>query len=391
MLFRRQSARLVTRWAVIAVGATLLAAAVGADSRWFEEHWLGAYCTRSSVTPALEAIARVLVGGSGVALVALARPRLERWVSRRSAGEVLARCAAIILAVVLSLVVSDAVLRRRQSQRKRSEAPFLPPMTIDARGNYAPLPSQTKDVTFGKRVVRYAIDPDGNRAASSDHVADPNAPTIVFTGESVGIGWGVAFEQSYPSLVAAALGVQTVNVAVAGFSNDQAYLRARDAFTKLAHPIALVTVAVAEQLERNVNPTRDHLVLSPEGRLELEPASTSLWATSPLLKLGYHASDAIALTRAILDATAELSRSRKAIPVFLWTNYGQPCHLTDRGKSRLEEQLFSGLDAAYARVDIAADQTINGAADAHPDEKGHQALARAVLDALRRNPSPLAR
>jgi hypothetical protein len=383
LLSSRQSARLATHGAVTAIGAALVAAAVGADGRWFEEHWLSSYCTRSAVTPSLEATARLLAAGSGVALVTLARPRLALWVSGRTPGEVVRRCGAIVLAVALSLVVSDAVLRLRQSQRSRSEEAFLPPMTTDARGNYTPVALQTKDVTFGERVVHYSIDAAGNRAASCDHATDPNAPTVLFTGESVGIGWGVAYQKSYPALVAAALGVQAVNVSVAGFANDQAYLRARTALAKLAHPIAVVTVAVAEQLERNVNPVRDHLALSSDGRLELAPASTSPWATSPLRKIGYHTSEAIPLTRAILQATADLARSREAIPVFLWTNYGQPCDLTDRATSLLEEQLFSGIGAAHLRVDIAPDQTIHGAADAHPDERGHQALARAVLNTLR--------
>jgi hypothetical protein len=369
---------------VVAMGVMLVLAAIAADPQWFDEHWLTSYCSCSSVTPTLEATFRWLAAGSGVALVTLARPRLTLWVSRIGPRKLLRKCAAILLAVALSLVVSDAVLRLRHKERKPAEDPVLPPMTIDSRGNFVPLASHTKDVNLGKRLVRYAIDADGNRAASSDHIADPNAPTILFTGESVGIGWGVAYEQSFPALVGAALGLQAVNVSVAGFANDQAYLRAQTALANLSHPLAVVTVALAEQLERNVRPTREHLVLSLNGRLDLQPASTSLWATSPLRKLvGYHSPESIPLTRAILQATAELARSRGAIPVFLWTNYGRPCDLSDRGTSPLEDVLFSGLGVAHVRVDIAPDQTIQGAADAHPDEKGHQALARAVLDALR--------
>jgi hypothetical protein len=366
------------------MGVLLVAAAIAADESWFEEHWLSSYCTRSPATPALEATVRWLAAGLGVALVTLVRSRFALWVLRIGPGELLRRGAAIVLAVSLALLVSDVVLRLLHKDRNPTDDPMLPPMAVDAGGNFVLVASRTKDVNFGKRVVRYAIDADGNRAASANHVTDPNAPTILFTGESVGMGWGVAYEESYPALVAAALGVQAVNVSVTGFANDQAYLRARDALAKLAHPLAVVTVALADQLERNVRVTREHLVLSPSGRLELEPASTSLWATSPLWRLvGYHSSEAIPLTNAILQATAELSRSRGAIPLFLWTNYGRPCAVTDRGPSTLEERLFSGLSATHVRVDIPPDQTINGAEDGHPNELGHQTLARGVLDALR--------
>lgn len=385
MLFRSPSAELAIRGAVFAGGATLVAAAARADARWFEDHWLGSYCTRSAATPPLEAAIRLIAGGLGVALITWTRPRIARWVSRHDLGKLARSSAGIALAVVLSLVASDVVLRLRHAGRNPAEDPVLPPMTNGTRGNWVLRASSTKDVSLGKRRVRYEIDANGNRAPSSRHVTDPNAPSILFTGESVGMGWGVAYEDSYPALVAGAMGVQAVNVAVTGFGNDQAYLRALDALARLAQPRAVVTIVLSDQLERDVRPTRDRLVLTPEGRLELEAASTSLFATSPLRRLmGYHSADAIALARAIFQATAEVARSRGALPVFLWTNYGRPCDHTDRGTSILEERLFSGLEATHVRVDIAADQTIEGAEDAHPDEKGHQALAKAVLGALTR-------
>jgi hypothetical protein len=313
-----------------------------------------------------------------------------------TAGALLRRWAAVLVAIALSLVVSDGMLRllhKANKQRAIAEEKVFPPMTIDGYRNVvAPLPLHSKDVIFGKRVVRYTMDADGNRAASVDQVTDFAAPTVLFTGESVAIGWGVPYEQSFPALVAAALQVQVVNVAVAGFANDQAYLRGKEALAKFAHPVALVTVAVSEQIERNVRPTRQHLALSPEGRLELVSATTSLWATSPLRRLiGYHSADAIAVTRAILQATIDLSRSRGAIPIFVWTNYGRPCDPSDGGISVLEERLFSGLDSVHVRVDIAPEQTLAGDADAHPNEIGHQSLARGVLGALREASVPRAR
>src|SRR5438093_557515 len=78
----------------------------------------------------------------------------------------------------------------------------------------------------GRRVT-YAINADGNRAPAADSVADPALPTILFTGESFAIGWGVAYEKTYPALVGAALGVQAINLAVVGFSSDQAYQRVK--------------------------------------------------------------------------------------------------------------------------------------------------------------------
>jgi len=50
-------------------------------------------------------------------------------------------------------------------------------MTIDAAGNFALVALQTREVTIGHRVIRYAIDGAGNRAANSDHVTDPAPPS----------------------------------------------------------------------------------------------------------------------------------------------------------------------------------------------------------------------
>jgi len=383
--FRKPIAQLLSTGIAVMLGAVLVAAAIEADAQWFEDHWFSSYCTRSPLAPALEATVRFLAGAAGVALVTRVRSRIVTGTSPMSLGPLLRRCGAILVAAVLALVVSDGILRMLHKERTIEEDRVFPPMTIDGHHNVIePLRSHTKDVTFGKRVVRYATDADGNRVASVGQVSDLDAPTILFTGESVAIGWGVPYERSFSAIVAATLQIQAVNVAVAGFANDQAYLRGRDALAKLTHPLAWVTIAVSEQIERNVRPTRQHLALSSDGRLELVSATTSLWATSPLRRLvGYHSAEAIPLTRAILQATIDVSRARGAIPIFVWTNYGPPCVPSEHGMSPLEERLFSGLEAAHVRVDIPPEQTLAGSADAHPNEKGHETLARSVLEALR--------
>ena len=80
--------------------------------------------------------------------------------------------AAFLIAIALSLVVSDGILRvlheKRDKPREIAADLLLPPMTIDGDHDaVAPLPSHTKDVILGKRVVRYTTDADGNRVARS--------------------------------------------------------------------------------------------------------------------------------------------------------------------------------------------------------------------------------
>jgi hypothetical protein len=366
---------------VATAGALLVAIAVVADARWFDEHWLEQYCAVSPTTYAWESLARAVAAVAGIGAMISSLSVVPRWLGRQDPARLARASAGIALAVVMALVVSDGILRwRARRATKVEDEPALPPMMIDRTGNYAPLARRTKDVALTTRRVEYAIDSDGNRAASADHLADTRAPTVLFGGESVTLGWGVPFEKTYPAIVGAALGMQSINLAVTGFSNDQAYLRVRDALDRFEHPVAVVMLAIATQLARNVNHRRDHLVLA-NGRLELETAATSWLATSPLRNLlGFHSAEAIPLTRAVFRATVEASKAKGARAIFLWTNFGPPCVADDGAESPLEASLLEGT--AHVRVVITPDQYLQKPGDLHPNEAGHMAIARAVLGAL---------
>jgi hypothetical protein len=184
--------------------------------------------------------------------------------------------------------------------------------------------------------------------------------------------------------------VQSVNLAVTGFANDQAYLRVRDALGRFERPVAVVMLAIASQLARNVSVRRDRLALT-NGRLEIRRASTSPFVTSPLRDLlRYHSGEAVVLTQAIFRATIEAARARGARPLFVWTNFGPACLSDESGESPLETSLFGSLPAAHVRVEITPEQIIEDPGDQHPNEVGHLAIARAVLAALRA-PEPVSR
>jgi hypothetical protein len=382
----RSRAHITSDAVATAMGASLVGWAFAANRTWFDRHFFSSYCAASTAALRLETLARWVAVGLAIAVVGFFRQRLERWLSRRGSREIARTAGGVAVAVVMALVVGDIVLRVKAKPILVENEPGLPPMRVDENGNYAPIPSRTKKVTLGARQVEYAIDSDGNRAPRADHVVDRAAPTILFTGESFTIGWGIAYEKTYPALVAAALGAQPVNLAVTGFANDQAYWRLQNALPKLDHPVAIVTLVLAVQLERNVDNRREHLALSKDGRLELVPRSTSMLATSPLRKLlPYHSDEAIPLTAAILRATAELAASRGARPVFVFTNFGAPCTTDEQGSSWLERSLFAGISAPHVRVDLSPSLTIAPPNEVHPNERGHELLADAIVFALRSN------
>jgi lysophospholipase L1-like esterase len=368
----------------LSLAALLILWAVRSDPDWFDRHVLPNYCPRATSTLVFEACARW-----GAALLALfvalvLRPKIATWAAGPRGPGARRMAAPIAGAALLALALCDLFLRVKEKRPRLEDDAGLPPMRIDATGNYVPIPSRVKEFEVQGRNIHYEIDADGNRARATRDVADLDAPTILFTGESITQGWGVAYEQTYPNLVGRALGVQTVNLAVTGFSSDQAFLRLREALPKFVRPLAVVTIVLPTQLERTVSDGRRRLALR-DGRLELVPPSSSWLLTSPLRKLvPYHSDEALSLTHSILTATLELARTRGARALFVFTDFGAPCLPDQRGTSRLERRLFSDLGDAYTRVEIPPALMIRYPNEVHPNEEGHDAIARAVVRALQK-------
>jgi len=371
---------------VVLPAAALVVWALSVDSVWFDRHVLPNYCPRASSTLVLEKVARWTALAAGLAWTAFARPKIVRSLARPPSGTFFRASARIAVAVVLALGVSDLYLRIKERRRNLEHEARLPPMRCDETRNYVAIPSRANEWEVEGRAIRYEINAEGNRAASIFELPDHDAPSILFTGESIALGLGVAYPQSYPARVAHAIGIQAVNLAVTGSPSDQAYLRLRETLPTFSRPVAVVTLVLPDQLERNVSDRRQRLV-QRDGRLELAAESIWPWTTSPLRKLvPYHSAEAVELPRAILRATGELARARNARALFVMTNFDQPCLVDESGTSRLERDLFSGLDLPHVRVDISPDQMIGFPKEVHPNERGHQAIADAIIAALKDHP-----
>jgi hypothetical protein len=234
-----------------------------------------------------------------------------------------------------------------------------------------------------QRLARYAIDAHGDRAPSQDWVEDPQAPTVIITGESIAVGHGLQWPETFAARLADKLRMQVVNVAEGGYGSDQAHLRAVDALARFAHPLAVVTLVLPVQLRRNIQDDRPRLVVR-DGALVVEPASRSpLRLRQVFVDEIPYLSEAklrrsLELTRAILLATADAARARGARSLFVVPSVG-PVRPTD---AHPEAFVVHALldDLPHVIVDIDPSQLIPG--DGHPDAAGAARIADAIDGAL---------
>src|SRR5207248_349971 len=123
-----------------------------------------------------------------------------------------------------------------------------PRRRVDARLGWTLEPARTGHTRIGGRPIDYAIDVNGYRVRRSDEPVDFTRPAIVFTGESVMFGEGLTWDESIPAQVGTALRIQSANLAVHGYSNDQAYLRLQHELPRFRTPVAVVTLFMAALL-----------------------------------------------------------------------------------------------------------------------------------------------
>jgi hypothetical protein len=382
----RTRRQIVVEALVVLVGMALVGWAWQADRTWFEHHVFWRYCATDPKELVHIRVGRWCCVGFGVALIFLVRPLLGRWAARRPARAILGLAVRVVGAMLLAVVVSECVLRLKWKRPPPSHPLALPDSRGDPRYGWVHEPSRTEALPYGPNSVTYHFDADGNRILSPDHTPDPSRPTIVIAGESISLGLGLDYEQTFPALLEQRLGIQTVNLSVTGYGNDQMYLRASDELARLARPVAVVTLVVPVELVRNVDPYRAHLIPRADGSLYEVSAEPKLWTDSPLRQIveavaGVHSDEAIRIARETFRATARDARARGAVSLFVLTHWGAPCLPDDSGAPSIERTLFDGLELEHVRADLAPDWW--DAQIDHPSPRAHVAIADIIVEALR--------
>ena len=322
----------------------------------------------------LETIARATIEGFGLFIAVVVRPRAGR-ILVRAPGTI----ALVITATVLGLAASELTIRHVQLRPGEwllaDEEPRRQP---DARLGWTFAPARDGRKIVNGRTIDYAMDPAGYRVRRVDEPVDPARATIVFTGESVMCGEGLTWEESIPAQVAAMTGIQSADLAVHGYSNDQAYLRLQTELPRFRHPVAVVSIFMTTLFGRNLDDDRPHL-----GPGLVWESSVPRWRLTAIGKLFFpYRSDAavergIAVTRAVFGATADLARARGAVPLLVVPQFAPE----DGPEEALRRRVLDDTGLPYVMVQL--DPAWRLPLDQHPDARAAHAIAEAVAGRLR--------
>jgi hypothetical protein len=239
-------------------------------------------------------------------------------------------------------------------------------------------PSHDGQAIVGERQIAYSIDPFGYRVPSRDRPVDVHLPSIIFTGESIIAGYGLNWEETIPAQVATALNTQSATIAVFGYANDQAYLRAQLELPRFHRPLAVISLFVPSLFARNLGDERPHL--GPG--LAWQPAVHRPWLASLLrFAVPYHGQaeieQGIQETRAQLIATAALAHRHGAIHLVVVPQFGSETPVERMLRRRILKE--PGID--YIRVKLDPDWHLKS--DLHPDPRAAHAIAMAITARLR--------
>jgi hypothetical protein len=368
-------ARVLAESAATLLGIVLLATALLANQRWLDQHFLPSFFVTRQTYVLLETIARFAIAVLGGLLVLVVRPRLGRTAARTPA-----RIFHVAIAAALALAASELVLRyahlrpaewlgRDQEPRRQS----------DPRLGWTFVPSRTGHGVIGGRTVDYTFDAAGYRVRRLDEPVDVEAPTILFTGESVLFGKGLTWDESIPAQVGAMLGKQSANLAVDGYGTDQSYLRVQAELPRFREPVAVVAIFMTTLFGRNLDDDRPHLGPGLQwlpgkthGRLRSLAQLVAPYRSEVTVERG------ITVTREIFRATRDLAAARGATPLILVPQFGPE----DRVEQALRRRILDDSGPPYVLVEIDPAWRVPG--DVHPNAYAAHVIAAAVAAHLRR-------
>jgi len=373
-VFRHLAARLTAEIVVASIGAAFLACAVIANQGFLDRHFVPSFFLPRHWYVLIQTSARLAMAILGTWLLLVARRRAGRFAERTPAAAL-----RIVVAVVLALVASNLMLRlvhlRPAEWLSSKDEPRRQP---DPRLGWTWVSERTGHKDIGGRVIDYSIDPAGYRVSRIDEPVDPQRPTILFTGESVMFGEGLTYAESIPAQVGTMMGVQTANLAVHGYGNDQAYLRLESELPHFRRPVAVVSLFMTDLFGRNLDQDRPHLgpglVWLPAQQRSRLSSLTKLivpYRTDTTVKRG------VMVTQQVLRSTGDLAQAHRATPLLVVLQFGHE----EGPEQMLRQRILDDANIPYIFVDIDSSWRLPW--DRHPNARAAHAIAAAIATELR--------
>lgn len=355
-------------------GLALVAFAWRVTPAWFNRHIAVPEYYWPMPKGALPSLRLVLVI-AGLLFPLVLAPLVGGLIARRGMRETLAATARIALAVLLSLAVCELILERLDRPDQPAKNPKLETRLglPDARLGWTFTPRRSLDVKLSNETpsAHYEIDQYGDRARSKDWQEDPARPTIILAGESCMFGHGLNWKDTVAARLEQLTGLQVVVTAVGGYGNDQAYLRALDALSRLQHPVLVVSLVLPVMLTRNLHDYRP--------RLELVNGALSLAPPRPQLRLRNLLANELQYTRSSrLETALELAHAIFAQTVHAASAHGARSLFLQQSIDGPPPLLMTSLLADVPHVDVQLQFSQLLPWDGHPNAEGAMLLARAI-------------
>jgi hypothetical protein len=373
-VFKHFGARVIAEILVASIGGAFLACAIVANQRFLDRHFVPSFFLPRHWYVVLERLGRLAMATIGACLLTVVRARAGRFAFRTPA-----RALHIIIATVLALGASNLMLRRVHLRPAEwLSAKDEPRRRPDARLGWTWVPGRVGHKRIGGRVIDYAIDAGGYRVNRLDEPVDPEQLTILFIGESVMFGEGLSYEESIPTQVGAMMRIQTANLAVHGYGNDQAYLKLQAALPAFRRPLAVVSLFMTALFGRNLDQDRPHL---GPGLIWLPAQQRPRLASLAKLLVPYRADETvdrgIMVTRDVLRATSELARAHGATPLLLVLQFGHE----EPPEQVLRRRILDDAGIPYVLVELDSSWRLPW--DRHPNARAARAIATAITSELR--------
>jgi hypothetical protein len=355
------------------VGIAIMICAAAGTQHWLDRHFMPSFFLPRDSYVLIENAVRIGIAVAGGLIAFVVRRPVARLVTRAPS-----RALSVTLAAVLALTASEMLLRRVQLRPAEWLGPQEEPRRQpDAHLGWAFVPSRIGQSTMGGRTIDYALDANGYRVAGADRVVDRERPAILFIGESIMFGEGLAWNETVPAQVEMMTGIPGANLAVHGFSTDQAYLRLAADLPRFRSPVAVISLFMTALFGRNLDDDRPHL---GPGLAWLPAVQHSRLKMLAKLLVPFRRDETvergIATTGEVMRATANLARARGAIPLVVVPQFGTEAPVEERLRRRILD------DNGVPYVFVTLDPAWHLAWDRHPDARGAHAIASAVAERL---------